>query len=105
MQVIAQYWNPDLHPAIVITVGLIGIAAVQLYSVRWFGEIEFWVSIGKIILLVGLGFYTLITMAGGNPLHDKFGWRYWRNPAAIVGDTPALRLQAVFSGIIWAVFA
>lgn len=34
------------------------------------------------ILIIGLIFYTFITMLGGNPLHDRFGFRYWREPGA-----------------------
>ena len=26
--------------------------------------------------------YTFITMLGGNPLHDRFGFRYWNDPGA-----------------------
>lgn len=25
---------------------------------------------------------TFIVMLGGNPLHDRFGFRYWKNPGA-----------------------
>ena len=32
--------------------------------------------IGLVIL------FTFITMLGGNPLHDRFGFRNWQNPAA-----------------------
>lgn len=31
----------------------------------------------KILLLVGLVFLTLITMCGGNPKHDAYGFRSW----------------------------
>lgn len=34
------------------------------------------------ILIIGLIFYTFVTMLGGNPLHDRFGFRYWREPGA-----------------------
>jgi amino acid transporter len=41
-----------------------------------------WLALGKVILIVGLIISTFITMVGGNPLHDKFSFRYWRNPGA-----------------------
>lgn len=34
------------------------------------------------LLIIGLIIYTFITMLGGNPLHDRFGFRYWKNPGA-----------------------
>ena len=49
---------------------------------KWYGESEFWLAIGKVILIIGLILYTFITMLGGNPLHDRFGFRYWRDPGA-----------------------
>jgi len=53
-----------------------------VFAVKYYGESEFWLSIGKVILIVGLIVYTFITMLGGNPLHDRFGFRYWRDPGA-----------------------
>lgn len=47
-----------------------------------YGETEFWMALGKVILIVGLLFFTFITMLGGNPLGDRFGFRYWKNPGS-----------------------
>ena len=49
---------------------------------KWYGESEFWLALGKVILIIGLILYTFITMLGANPLHDRFGFRYWRDPGA-----------------------
>ena len=49
---------------------------------KWYGESEFWLAIGKVILAVGLIVFTFITMLGGNPQHDRFGFRFWREPGA-----------------------
>ena len=57
-------------------------SAINLFAVKWYGESEFWLAIGKVLLIVGLIIYTFITMFGGNPLHDRFGFRYWRQPGA-----------------------
>ncbi|KAF3156406.1 hypothetical protein TWF106_008076 [Orbilia oligospora] len=51
-------------------------------TIKWYGEAEFWMALGKVILIVGLLIFTFITMLGGNPLHDRFGFRYWSNPGA-----------------------
>lgn len=37
----------------------------------------------KILLLVGLILLTFITMVGGNPQHDAYGFRYWSNGNAM----------------------
>jgi amino acid permease len=37
---------------------------------------------GKVVLIVMLFCFTFITMVGGNPQHDKYGFRYWKTPGA-----------------------
>lgn len=49
---------------------------------KWYGESEFWLSLSKVLLSVGLILFTFITMVGGNPLNDSFGFRYWNDPGA-----------------------
>jgi len=65
MNVIISYWTETLNSAVAISVGLVLLGAINLWSVRWFGEAEFWISITKVFLIIGLMFYTLITMCGG----------------------------------------
>lgn len=64
LNVIVEYWASP-HPAILISACLVAIGLLNLYSVRWFGEAEFWISITKVFLIVGLIFYTFVTMVGG----------------------------------------
>lgn len=47
-----------------------------------YGETEFWLSLGKMVLIVGLIIFTFITMVGGNPKGDAYGFRYWNEPGA-----------------------
>lgn len=47
----------------------------RLAKTRWYGETEFYISILKVILIFGLFLFTFITMVGGNPLHDVYGFR------------------------------
>ncbi len=55
---------------------------INIFAVKWYGESEFWLALGKVLLIVGLIIYTFITMLGGNPLHDRFGFRYWKDPGS-----------------------
>lgn len=59
-----------------------GNSLLNVFAVKWYGESEFWLSLGKVLLIVGLILYTFITMLGGNPIGDRFGFRYWQNPGA-----------------------
>lgn len=47
-----------------------------MVAVRAYGEAEFWLSGGKFILCVMLFCFTLVTMCGGNPQHDAYGFRH-----------------------------
>lgn len=49
-------------------------------TVKYFGISEFYMSTFKILLMLGLMLYTFITMVGGNPDRDPYGFRYWRDP-------------------------
>ena len=55
---------------------------LNVFAVRVFGEAEFWLSGGKIILIFMLFSFTLVTMCGGNPQGDAYGFRHWRDPGA-----------------------
>lgn len=43
---------------------------INLFAVKWYGESEFWLSGGKLVLILMLFCFTFITMVGGNPKHD-----------------------------------
>ena len=55
---------------------------INVFAVKWYGESEFWLALGKMLLIIGLIIYTFITMLGGNPLGDRFGFRYWQDPGS-----------------------
>ncbi|KAF2157319.1 amino acid transporter [Myriangium duriaei CBS 260.36] len=80
--VIIKFWTDVIPVAAIITIVIVIYALINLFAVKWYGESEFWLALGKVLLIVGLLFYTFIVMVGGNPLHDKFGFRYWREPGA-----------------------
>jgi yeast amino acid transporter len=55
---------------------------INLLAVKWYGETEFWAALGKVLLIIGLIIFTFISMLGGNPIKDRYGFRYWNNPGA-----------------------
>ncbi|KAF8891281.1 general amino acid permease AGP2 [Infundibulicybe gibba] len=82
--VILHFWTDKIPIAAVITFMLISYALLNLLAVKYYGESEFWLSVGKVILAIGLIIFTFIAMVGGNPLHDAFGFRNW-NPSNVPG--------------------
>ncbi|TLD08647.1 uncharacterized protein PgNI_07065 [Pyricularia grisea] len=74
---IMQYWNQDINPAVWIAMAMVLCIMLNVVAVKWYGESEFIMASTKILLLFGLIILTIITMAGGNPQHDAYGFRNW----------------------------
>ena len=55
-------------------------SVINIFAVKWYGESEFWLSGGKVVLIAMIFSFTFITMVGGNPKHDAYGFRYWKEP-------------------------
>ncbi|KAG2416694.1 hypothetical protein HFD88_007910 [Aspergillus terreus] len=92
IHVLLGYWTDKVPVAVVVVVCLVIYAVLNGVTVKYFGISEFYLSIFKIFLMLGLMMYTFVTMVGGNPRHDAYGFRYWNNPGAFVeylvpGDT------------------
>lgn len=79
---VIQFWNADINPAAWITISIAVCYFLNVAAVKWYGESEFIMASTKIILLVGLILLTFITMVGGNPQNDAYGFRYWKNGLA-----------------------
>lgn len=80
--VIIHFWSDIVPAGGIIAIVIVCYALVNLFAVQWYGETEFWLALGKVLLIVGLIIYTFIVMLGGNPLHDRFGFRYWKDPGS-----------------------
>lgn len=76
---------------------------LNIVAVRTFGEAEFWLSGGKVILIIMLFFFTFITMCGANPIGDAYGFRYWNEPGAFAENlsTGAVGKFEGFLGALW----
>lgn len=103
-----HFWRDDYSPAITLCIQIAIYAILNVFVVRVYGECEFWLSIGKLILCIGLLFFTLITMCGGNPRHDAFGFRNWKAAGGPIAEHIATgsigRLQGFLAGIFSACF-
>ena len=103
-----HFWRDDYSPAITLCIQIAIYAAINIFAVKIYGETEFWLSLGKLILCIGLLFFTLITMCGGNPQHDAFGFRNWKAAGGPIAEhigTGAIgRLQGFLAGLFSACF-
>lgn len=76
---IVSYWT-DITPAVTITVGLALILAINLMSVRFYGESEVVFGSVKVLCFLGLVLVAIVITAGGGPNHEPIGFKYWRDP-------------------------
>ncbi len=79
---IVKYWTDVIPDAALMAAVIALYGLINVFGVRAYGESEFWLAIGKVILIVGLLFYTLVTMLGGNPQGDRYGFRFWQDPGS-----------------------
>ncbi|KAL4928486.1 amino acid permease/ SLC12A domain-containing protein [Aspergillus undulatus] len=101
---LVEYWGYDQSPAILISISLVLYLAINVYRADLFGEAEFWLALGKVLLAAGLIIYTIVVMLGGNPLNDRFGFRYWKEPGTWAGADPSNRLMSFVNAVNVAAF-
>ncbi|KAF9053622.1 dicarbixylic amino acid permease [Hymenopellis radicata] len=89
--VVVQYWTGRSISQFGC-IFIAGIFIVNLLGVRVFGELEFchsadWFTVDsiKVIALIGLLLMGIIIDLGGNPQHDRIGFRYWKAPNGPMG--------------------
>ena len=80
---ILNYWRTDISVVIPVIAQMVLYITIAVFRVSVYGEVDFWLSLGKVIMAVGLIFFTFITMVGGNPKHWAFGFTYWQNPGPL----------------------
>ncbi|KAK6857804.1 general amino acid permease [Apiospora arundinis] len=80
--VVIHFWSEAVPTAAIIAIVIILYALINVMAVKWYGESEFWAALGKVFLIIGLIIFTFIVMLGGNPKHERFGFRYWNDPGA-----------------------
>ncbi|KAK4561380.1 amino acid transporter [Recurvomyces mirabilis] len=108
---VIQYWCPPdrVNPGVFIAVFLVAIIAINYLGISWFGEIEFWLSSIKVLVIIGLIILMVILAAGGGPNHQATGCRYWNDPGSFAQykNIPGSwgQFLAVWSSMVTAVFA
>ncbi|KAF4342838.1 amino acid permease [Fusarium beomiforme] len=83
LNLVVSFWSDTVTDAgptagFIIAV-IIAYGVLNLLAVGVFGEAEFWLALGKVLLIFILFMFTFVTMVGGNPQGDAYGFRYWSN--------------------------
>ncbi|ETN46225.1 uncharacterized protein HMPREF1541_00409 [Cyphellophora europaea CBS 101466] len=91
--ILLDYWNTSVPSAVWIAIYLVLILLLNIFSVHFFGESEFWFASLKFITIMGLIILGFVIFFGGSPNDQgRLGFRYWENPGAFTpylvdGDT------------------
>ncbi|KAI1093937.1 amino acid permease/ SLC12A domain-containing protein [Rostrohypoxylon terebratum] len=103
LTLVLSYWRDDIPVVAVVAVCIVLYFCINIFAVEWYGETEFWLATGKIVLLGIVFCFTFVTMVGGNPKHDAYGFRYWNSPGAFAEHitTGALGRFEGFLAAMW----
>ncbi|MCJ1392976.1 hypothetical protein MMC18_005848 [Xylographa bjoerkii] len=79
-----DFWRTDINIGVWIAVFLTILAAVQIFGVRGYGEVEFFLSFIKILGVLGFILFGIIVDCGGVKSDPRgyIGAKYWYDPGA-----------------------
>ncbi|KAK3322135.1 amino acid permease [Apodospora peruviana] len=77
-----QFWRTDINVGVWITVFLVILAGIQVFGVRGYGEVEFVLSMIKIVACAGFIILGIIINCGGVGNQGYLGAKYWHDPGA-----------------------
>ncbi|KAI9375595.1 amino acid permease/ SLC12A domain-containing protein [Aspergillus egyptiacus] len=104
---IMTYWTTDVNPAAWIAMAMVVCIILNVVAVEWYGESEFIMASTKVLLIIGLILLTFITMLGGNPKGDRYGFRHWTDGVMyeFKGEGDTGRFLGVFHVMVYAAFS
>lgn len=83
LQLLLQFWTDNFPGWAISLIFLIVVIALNVLSVRVYGEIEYWLSLLKVITIVIFIILGIAVNCGGNTDHEYIGGKYWHT-----GDAP-----------------
>ncbi|SPN99522.1 related to GAP1 - General amino acid permease [Cephalotrichum gorgonifer] len=77
-----QFWAPSLRPEWIIGPLLTALSVSSFVGSGWFGEVEHWLGVGKVLACVVFMIFSIITASGGVPSDTRepkpLGFEYFR---------------------------
>ncbi|KAL1987468.1 hypothetical protein VTN96DRAFT_3850 [Rasamsonia emersonii] len=83
LQLLLQYWTDNFPGWAISLIFLFFVIALNLVSVRAYGEMEYWLSFLKVVTIVIFIILGIAVNCGGNISHQYLGAKYW-----YIGDAP-----------------
>ena len=75
---VIQYWTDAVPLAGWISIFFVLLTTFNLFPVKYYGEVEFWIASTKVIAIVGWLIYAFCMVCGAGKT-GPVGFRYWRN--------------------------
>ncbi|EMD63666.1 hypothetical protein GGP41_005691 [Bipolaris sorokiniana] len=106
---IIQEWKTreEVNPGVWITIFLVAICAINYFGIKFFGELEFWLSSIKVITIVGIILLSFLLAVGAGP-GGATGFKYYNNPGAFkpyIASGSEGKFYGFWSSLVNAVFA
>lgn len=101
------FWT-DVNPGAWITICIVIYPLIGIFGSNIYGEVEFYSSILKLFMVMGLMLFSLVSMCGGNPRHDAYGFQHWKEGGLFreyLVDGSTGKFLAWWSSLLWAAFA
>ncbi|KAH8917433.1 hypothetical protein BT69DRAFT_1339151 [Atractiella rhizophila] len=75
---VVRWWTDAVPVAAWISIFIVIIVLINLWGVKYFGILEFWFSLSKVVGIVVILITAIVVDLGGNPHHDRLGFRNWQ---------------------------
>lgn len=77
LQLVLDYWKVSFPGYAVSLIFWVALISVNLLGVRYYGELEYWLSLLKVITIIIFIILGIVVNAGGNTFHTYIGGQYW----------------------------
>lgn len=86
------YWNSTINPDAWVAIFYVVTISINMFGVRAYGEVEFWVSALKVLAVIGFVICLIVLAAGGGPDGHHYGDKYWHDPGAFANGFKGVAL-------------
>lgn len=73
------FWTNAVPLPVWISISWVLLVASNMFPVKFYGEVEFWIAFIKVIAICGFLIYCLCMVCGAG-ISGPVGFRYWRHP-------------------------
>ena len=96
-----MYWTDSVPQWAWILIFWVVFVSLSMLGVLAYGEVEFWLSLIKVIAL-SVFFILAIAITSGGLGPQKIGFKYWRDPGAFADSINGVARTFVVAGTLFA---